>query len=179
MLKSKGTRKASAAPSSRASSPAISDKDSEHSSHSGHSHHSHDPDADDASTTLDLSSVFPFFLLAFASLGTGFLLVSWAHPLLESDPLRAVPALVLGIASMILSPVIGYYLSLSFWQLTARISLNALVALLLAVVVYQGCALSVLQTQVDLLRAEMDGMLQIGGVEEGGVVKGLRRFAGW
>lgn len=77
------------------------------------------------SETLNVGEVFPFFLLAFAALGAGFLLTATSAPLVKQDWTQ-VPVLIAGISMMLLSPLIGYSLSLGVWKVTGKIGYKLL-----------------------------------------------------
>ncbi|GMK60078.1 hypothetical protein CspeluHIS016_0902950 [Cutaneotrichosporon spelunceum] len=67
---------------------------------------------------LKTSSWFPFFFLAFACLGAFFSIVAWSFPYVQNGDYRYVPLLLAGIGGMILSPVIGHFLSTAVLECT-------------------------------------------------------------
>ncbi|BEI94761.1 uncharacterized protein CcaverHIS019_0703420 [Cutaneotrichosporon cavernicola] len=81
-------------------------------SHSHSSDSSHTASANDmALSGIATSAWFPFFILAFASLGSFFTVVAWTFPFVQAGDYRFVPLLLAGIGGMILSPMIGLLLS--------------------------------------------------------------------
>lgn len=110
------------------------------------------------SETLEIGEVFPFFLLAFAALGAGFLLTAWSAPRVKQD-WSAVPVLILGISAMLLSPLIGYSLSLGVWKVAGKAGGKFLVAAIgsvfIAALVHQSLEIKALQQQMDQLRSEV------------------------
>lgn len=110
------------------------------------------------SETLDIGEVFPFFLLAFAALGAGFLLTAWSAPRVKQD-WSAVPVLILGISAMLLSPLIGYSLSLGIWKVAGKaggkLVITAIGCVFIAALVHQSLEIKGLQSQVEQLRSEV------------------------
>lgn len=110
------------------------------------------------SETLDIGDVFPFFLLAFAALGAGFLLTAWSAPRVKHD-WTAVPVLILGISAMLLSPLIGYSLSLGVWTVAGKLGAKVLVAgigsVFIAALVHQSLEIKDLREQVEKLHGEV------------------------
>lgn len=60
---------------------------------------------------LDTSAWFPFFILAFASLAACFAVVAWSLPSVQAGDYRYLPVTLAGVVGMVLSPVIGHFLS--------------------------------------------------------------------
>lgn len=60
---------------------------------------------------LATSAWFPFFILAFATLGATFSLVAWSLPRVRAGEYYLIPVLLAGVAGMVLSPVIGHFLN--------------------------------------------------------------------
>lgn len=110
------------------------------------------------SETLDVGDVFPFFILAFAALGAGFLLTAWSAPRIKTD-WTAVPVLILGISAMLLSPLIGYSLSLGIWKVVGnsgpKLIATALGCVFIAALVHQNLEIKELQSQLEQMRGEI------------------------
>lgn len=75
------------------------------------SHASHSSHDEMVLSGLETSAWFPFFILAFASLGAFFSLVAYAFPYVQAGDYRFAPLLLAGVGGMVLSPVIGHVLS--------------------------------------------------------------------
>lgn len=60
---------------------------------------------------IETSAWFPFFLLAFGSLAFFVTIVAKALPFVKAGDYRFVPVLLGGVLGMVLSPVIGHFLS--------------------------------------------------------------------
>jgi hypothetical protein len=113
------------------------------------------------SETLDIGDVFPFFILAFAALGAGFVLTAWSAPRVKSD-WSAVPVLILGISAMLLSPLIGYSLSLGVWKVAGKagpkLIATAIGCVFIAALVHQNLEIKDLQSQLEQIRGEISDL---------------------
>lgn len=110
-------------------------------------------------TDLTLDTWFPFSIFAFGTLLTFVVLIAWcADQIKTHGNFFAIPPLLVGIAGVLLSPVIGHYLNLAAWHVfggQGLFILGVTIVGLGGVIAWLWVEVSVLKTTVEALRVEL------------------------
>lgn len=123
-----------------------------------HDTQDHDDTHDGEVTGLTLDTWFPFCFLVFGCIIASAVAIAWAGGQIKQGNYLALPVLLLGLAGILLSPVLAHYLNLGVWYVLGGKGLFFLglgVVVLGGVVGWLWVEVSVLREVVEELRGEL------------------------